>query len=352
MIRPRLVVDRALQGRPLLSLIAGDVLVALLISVVIIVWLALSGRNSEDLLITSAISGILVVGYQSFVGNTGIVSFGHMAFMGFGAYAAGIVSVPVDEKAFTLPNLPGVLRDHAVGLFPSMLVGGIVAMIVAIPTGFVLMRLTGAAAGITTLGLLVIANEVFRNAESFTRGTQTFFGVPQSTTVWWVYGTLIVTVALAVTLKFSPLGLRARAVRDDPLAAETAGINIVRARMWPWVVSAFITGLGGALWAHQLTAFSPKSFYIAASVPVIVMAVLGGIDSIVGAMLGTIALTAWLEVIRRVEAGHLGPVSFPDLTGIAQFSIGVGLIFLLWRRPSGIMASNELDLEPGRGRRR
>lgn len=344
MIRLRLVADRALVGRPLVRLLAGDVLIAALVGSIVIVWLAASDHNSENLLVSSAISGILVVGYQSFVGNTGIVSFGHMAFMGFGAYAAGIAAVPVLEKSVTLPDLPGLLARHSVGLLPAMLIGGAVAAVVALPSGLVLMRLTGAAAGITTLGLLVIANEIFRNADSFTRGTQTFFGVPESTTVWWAYGTLIVCVALSVVLKFSPFGLRARAVRDDPLAAETAGINIVRARLWPWVVSAFITGLGGALWAHQLTAFSPKSFYIAASVPIVVMAVLGGINSIAGAIAGTVALTAWLEVIRRVEAGKLGPIDFPDLTGIAQLSIGLGLILLLWRRPSGIMGSSELEV--------
>jgi branched-chain amino acid transport system permease protein len=340
----RLVVDRGLGRFSLLRLVAGGALGAALVGAAVVAWLALTEDNSRSLLISAGISAILVVAYQSFVGNTGIVSFGHMAFMGFGAYAAGILAVPVEEKAVTLPDLPGFLRDHSVGLLPAMLLAGLAAAAVALPTGYVLMRLTGAAAGITTLGLLVIANEVFRNAESFTRGTQTFFGVPESTNVWWVYGTLVACVAASLLLKFSPFGLRARAVREDALAAETAGIDVVRARLWPWVFSAYLTGVAGALWAHQLTAFSPRSFFIAATVPVIVMAVLGGIGSVMGAVVGTILLTSWLELIRRVESGRIGSIDLPDLTGIAQLSVGIGLILVLWRRRSGVMGASELEL--------
>jgi branched-chain amino acid transport system permease protein len=102
--------------------------------------------------------------------------------------------------------------------------------------------------------------------------------------------------------------------------------------------------VAGALWAHQLTAFSPRSFFIAASVPIIVMAVLGGIGSVVGAIVGTILLTSWLEFIRRVEAGSIGPFDLPDLTGIAQLTVGVGLILVLWKRRAGVMGASELEL--------
>jgi branched-chain amino acid transport system permease protein len=158
-----------------------------------------------------------------------------------------------------------------------------------------------------------------------------------------------VAVAISVVFKFTRWGLRARAVRDDALAAETSGINVLFSRMRPWIVSAFLTGAAGALWAHRLTAFSPKSFFIAQSVPIVVMTVLGGVNSVAGGLAGTVALTAWLELMRHVEAGRLGPLHFPSLVGIAELSLGVGLVLLLWRRPNGLLGSREVELAAGRG---
>jgi branched-chain amino acid transport system permease protein len=252
--------------------------------------------------------------------------------------------LPTELKPVTLPDLPHGLSTFSVGLVPAMLIGGGVAVVVALVSGVVVMRLTGAAAGITTLALLVIVNEVLRNASAFTRGTQTFYGVPQSAGRAVVLGTVVVAAALSALLKFSPLGLRARAVRDDPLAAETLGINVLLARLAPWVLSAFVTGAAGALWAARITAFSPRSFDVLSSVPIIVMAVLGGLGSIVGGVTGTIALTAWLELVRRIEAGHLGGLHFPQVLGLAQFTIGAGLVLVLRLRPAGLLGAAEPEI--------
>jgi branched-chain amino acid transport system permease protein len=339
-----LVIDRGLRRAPLSRLVAGIVLFAALVAGAVAVWLAVSGGNSRDLLLNAGISATLVVGYQCFVGNTGIVSFGHMAFMGLGAYAGGVAMLPVALKGVTLPDLPGPLKDFGVGIVPAMLIGGGVAAVIALASGLVLMRLTGAAAGITTLALLVITNEVLRNATTFTRGTQTFYGVPQAAGTTAVLLTLLAAVVLSALFKFSPLGLRARAVRDDALGAETLGINVLFARLWPWVLSAFISGAAGALWAARITAFSPRSFDVPSAVPIIVMAVLGGLGSIVGGIAGAVVLTAWLEVARRLEAGHFSALHFPEVLGLAQFTIGVGLVLVLWLRPAGLFGTNEPEL--------
>lgn len=321
---------------------AASALVApILLIVVVASWLA--GGGSRSLLIGLGVSAVLVVGYQVFVGATGIVSFGHMAFVGIGAYTAGILIVPSALKSFLLPNLPLGLQEVVISPIAAMVAGALAAAVVALVSGAALMRSTGAAAGIATLALLVIVNEVLRNATSFTRGTQTFFGVPDAASVGLVYGTLCVSIAIAVIYKFSPLGLRARAVRDDPLAAETAGVRVLPARLTAWVLSAAITGAGGALLAYELTAFSPKAFFVAQSVPIIVMTVLGGINSVLGCATGAVLLTAWLELMRRLEGGDLGPLSF---AGLSQLTVGLGLILVLWLRPRGLLDARELELGP------
>jgi branched-chain amino acid transport system permease protein len=340
----RWVRDRGLHRGAQGGVLGGIVAMAGLVGLLGAAYLHLAGGLAYDLVVNFAINAVLVVGLQTLVGNTGIMSFGHMAFVSVGAYTAGVAVLPVALKASFLPHLPAVLRDHSWPAVAALLAAGLAAAALALLTGPALMRLTGIAAGITTFGVLVIMNGLVRNARDFTRGNQTFFGVPRAATLPLVFGTLVGAVAIAALVKWSAVGLRARAVKEDSLAAETAGISLLGARLWPFVASAFISGAGGALLAYQLTAFSPNSFYLVQTIPVVVMVILGGIDSIAGALVGTVLLTAWLEVVRNVEAGSLGPLRFPAVNGVAELSVGVGLVLLLLWRPRGALGAREPQL--------
>ena len=332
------------QGPLALPAIAlGGTAVVILFSVAVIAWLWLADGRYESILINGGISAAMVVGYQVFVGNTGIVSFGHPAFVAIGAYVGGLATVPPSTKAAILSDLPNWLVQTSVGFYPAIILGGVAAGFVALVVGPAVMRLTGATAGIMTFGILVITNEVIRNLDQYTRGTQTFFGVPKASDPLDVYFVLCLLVLTSLTYKFSRFGLRARAVRDDPLAAETSGVNLVRARVGAWVLSAFITGVAGVLLAHQLTAFSPRSFFISMVIPVMVMAVLGGTASVIGGIAGVIVITAWLEFMRGVEGGSMLGLEIPSILGISQFTLGVGLILLLWLRPRGLFGSLEFE---------
>ena len=343
MIVLRWVVDRGLHRGALAGVVGGNAALAAAVGVAGLAYVGLTGGSDSDLLLSFGINAILVVGLQVFVGNTGVMSFAPMAFMGVGAYAAAIVAVPTAAKVAMLPDLPPFLQGIALPLAPAMLIGGCAAAILALLSGLVLMRLTGIAAGITSLGVLVIVNELLRNAEAFTRGSRTFFGVPAAADLPWVFGTLVAAMGLSVLLKSSTLGLRARAVRDDALAATTSGINPVTARLWPYLAFGFISGVAGALWAHHLTAFSPNSFFVAQTIPIIVMLVVGGTNSVAGGLVGAMLLTAWLELIRPIEAGALG---ISGLNGVALLSVGVGLILLLLWRPRGALGAKEPQFLP------
>jgi branched-chain amino acid transport system permease protein len=346
----RIARDRGIFPGAYAGLIAGGVVAAVVVGVAVLVFNTATAGQFNSLLIATGVAAVMTVGYQIFVGNTGIVSFGHPSFVALGAYAAGIVSMPAAMKASTLPNLPGFLAGVELTFLPSLVIGGLVAAVVALAIGPIVMRLAGATAGIMTFGLLVITNEVLRNATDFTKGTQTFFGVPKYADFVTVYGTLVVVVAIAVAFKFSSAGLRARAVRDDPLASETVGISVVKARLWAWCVSAFVMGMSGALFGFFLTAFSPKSFYVELVIPMMVMAVLGGLHSVSGALAGTIIITLWGQLMRLVEGGALG---FAAPLGLSQLTLGVGLVLLLYWRPFGLMGSYEFEVGPffGLGRR-
>lgn len=336
---PFLSIDKPLGRGGYAAAVGGAVLLTLF-SAALLAGLDFATKGQFSALIVSlGLSIVLTIGYQIFAGSTGIVSFGHPGFVAIGAYAAGLVSVPVATKAATLPHLPAFLATAEMAMVPAILLGGAMAAFAALLIGPIVMRLAGAAAGIMTFGFLVIMNELLRNADALTRGNQTFFGVPKLANFWTVYAAVIVVAGLAAAFKFSRRGLRARAVREDPLAAETAGINLVVARLWPWVLSAFVMGCGGAMMAFFLTAFSPKSFYIALVIPMMVMAVLGGLNSVAGALVGTILLTFWEQLMRGLESGGFG-VSVP--LGTSQLTLGVALVLVLYLRPGGLLGALEL----------
>ena len=302
--------------------------------------------NNNDIVMLFGINAIMVIGFQLFVGNTGIVSFGHIAFMALGAYAAGIVSVPNGMRLAVLPSLPSWASTD-VGTLVSLLIGGAVAMMVALVSGVVILRLSGASASIATLGLLVITNEVLSNASTFTRGPQAFFGVPQTADFAWVFLTLFVVVALSAGYKWSKAGLRSRAVRDAPLAAETSGVRRLPARLWPFMMSAFITGVAGALYAHYLGAFSPNSFYVAQIVGVLTMTIIGGLDSISGALVGSLVISALNWGLLQLENGvSVGSLHIPPAVDISQLVLGLVLIGVLRWRPAGLFGALELEIDP------
>jgi branched-chain amino acid transport system permease protein len=290
----------------------------------------------------------MVVGFQTFVGNTGLVSFGHVAFMALGAYGAAIVSIPAADKAYLLPDLPGFLARMEYGIVPALLVGGATAAVFAVLTGVALMRLSGAAASIATLGLLVITVNVLSQATRFTHGPRALFGVPAYATFGWVFGSLAVVVLISALFKWSRSGLRARANRDDLIAAESAGVGSLRARLTPFALSAFITGIGGGLYGMLITAFSPASFTISLAVVVLTMAIVGGVNSITGALAGASLIAVLNEMLRRVEDGvDVAGIHLKAATGISGAVLGIALILTLRLRPAGLLSAYEFQLGLG-----
>jgi branched-chain amino acid transport system permease protein len=343
MMRPTLKSDRVPGIWGLLDAIVSPLLIVG--AVTALAALVYRDPTMKEIVLLFGINAIMVVGFQSFVGNTGLVSFGHVAFMAIGAYGAGIVSIPALDKAYLLPDLPGFMARLELGIVPALLVGGTAAALFALLTGVALMRLSGAAASIATLGLLVITVNVLSQATAITHGPRALFGVPPYATFGWVFGCLAAVVLLSSTFKWSRLGLRARANRDDLIAAEASGVGSLRARLLPFVLSAFITGIGGGLYGMLLTAFSPASFALGLAVVVLTMAIIGGVNSITGALVGATLVTALNEVLRRIEDGvDVAGIHIKASTGMSAAVLGIALILTLRLRPAGLLSSYEFQL--------
>jgi branched-chain amino acid transport system permease protein len=288
----------------------------------------------------------LAVGVYIFSGNSGILSFGHMAFMAVGAYTSGLLTIPVLQKAALLPDLPGFLADAHLSTALAAIVGGLVAaafaMVVAIP----LMRLNGIAASIASLALLLVVQTVISNWESLTRGHSALIGVPVNSTVGNTLLVAVLAMAVAYVYQTSRRGLLLRASREDPRAARAAGINIYRERYLAFALSAFVTGVGGAMYAHYLGVMRPDAgFFLDPTFMVVTMLVVGGINSLSGAVLGTVVISAISEVLRRLASGEGGLKP-----GLQTVILGVFLLVMLITRPSGLTGGREVPF-PRRRRR-
>jgi branched-chain amino acid transport system permease protein len=287
---------------------------------------------------------ILVLSLNLSNGFTGIFSLGHVGFMAIGAYVSSILTLNLTNKGTYLPDLPIWLAQLQLGFLPALLIGGIIASIIAFLIGFPLMRLSGHYVSVATLGFLVIVHVVLVNWEQLTRGARTFSGVTQYTTLWWVYVWILVTTYVVWRLVHSPYGRALLAVREDPLAAQAVGVNILKARQLAFVISAFLTSIAGGLYAHFLTSFSPSTFYFTLTFNIIIMLVVGGMGSISGSFVGAAFVTLLSEILRNAELGfHLGSVKIPPLYGLSQIILSVVFILIVIFLRKGLMGDKEID---------
>lgn len=293
------------------------------------------------------VSMIIVLGMQVFMGNSGILAWAHVGFMGIGAYAASLCSMTPQIKAIAVPKAYPFLLNLHLPFWPSILVGTAVAALAAAVIIYPLMRLSDAAGAITSFALLIIINSVLVHWDRVTNGPRTLFGVEEYTTLWISVLCAILVLILAYFFKESSLGLRLRASREDYYAASAVGINITLVRYLSFVVSAAIAGFGGGLWAHYITSFTPAAFYLIEACNVLAMLVVGGPLGISGAVIGTVLITLAREGVRAVEnAININRLLPFDVVGLTEVFLASALIVSLILRSQGILGGRELRWKP------
>lgn len=287
---------------------------------------------------------IVVLGLQIFSGNSGVLSFGHIAFMSVGAYASALLTIPTDIKEFTFLDMPGFLRSW---IFPAelpwlagTLAGAGFAMIIALVTAPAIVRLAGVQAGIGTLAILVIVNVFTVQTESVTRGTSTMIGVPDTTTFLQVMVWALVFIVVAYAFQQSRFGLELRATRENERAARSVGVRVPVARAIAWTLSGFVVGVAGALYGHFFVTFSPFDFYFDITFLTIVMLIVGGMTSVTGAVVGVYFITFIRELFRRWEVDGFAGVTPPS--GTANLVLAAILLVTLILRPKGITGGKEI----------
>lgn len=330
------------------SVIRQTMLTPIILIVVLLVMAALSyqfgTRAFNRTAVEMFINIMVVVGLYVFVGNSGLLSFGHISFMCLGAYMTAWLAIPPVMKSITLKGLPAWLLHTQLPMWVATPISGVFAALFALIVGRVIMRLSGIAASIATFGLLGVVNNVYSNWDSVTGGQGSIVGIPPTMNVWIGWLGAAVAIVIAYLYAISRSGLALRATRDESVAASASGIDIVRERLIAFVVSAFIIGIAGALYAHFLSIVNPGAFYLRTTFITLSMLVVGGMYSLSGAVTGVVTISVLIELFRNLEKGiSLGALKVALPNGVQEIAIGIITIVILMYLPTGLTRNKELS---------
>ena len=233
----------------------------------------------QNLVYSLGINGLLALSMYVVLA-LGQLSLGQAAFMGLGAYVSALLTVKLGV-AFPLV------------LLAAMIVPALTALVVGTPT----LRLSGVYLALATIGLGEVQRIVFINAE-LTGGALGLSGIPTKGGLISIYGSLALALAAFVFVARSKIGRAMEAMREDELAAGALGVDLPAYKLGALVVSAMLAGLAGALNAHVSSFISPGDYGFDAAVTILSFALLGGIGSPFGPVLGAFILTLLPEVLR------------------------------------------------------
>jgi branched-chain amino acid transport system permease protein len=281
---------------------------------------------------------LAALGLSLLMGLAGQVSLGHAAFFAIGAYTQAIL-----VTRYGTNGLVAVLAAVAVTAMAALLVG--------LP----LLRLSGHYLALATLGLGIIVT-VVATEWAFTGGTSGIFGIPKPSFnartydspaefFWLLTPVVLLGLALARNVVQSRVGRALGAVNDSEVAAETLGVDTFRLRLQVFVLSAVYASVAGSAFAHWLAVVNPNAANFPLSVKFLLMAVLGGLGTVYGAVVGAFAVEGLDEGMRRVV-----PQLLPGAVGEVQLiGFGVVLTLLMIFFPGGLHQLAQLAV--GRWRR-
>jgi branched-chain amino acid transport system permease protein len=240
-----------------------------------------------------AIASIVAMGLQLLLGHCGQLSLGQAAFYGIGAYTSALLTV-----------------KHGIAFPVALIASGAtaaLASLIMVP----ITRLTGPYLAVATLGFSVIVYLVVQNEEWLTGGSYGFISIPRAAVFGFVLRSatqsyyLCVGIAVLIYLVFarvehSRFGRAINAIRQDAAAAAASGIRVTLLKSQCFVIAAFVAGIAGSLYAHEVRYLAPNDFSFWKSIEVLMMVVIGGVGSLAGAVLGAVVLVGVPEVLREI----------------------------------------------------
>lgn len=323
-------------------------LILVFVAIIVLLDTDIIGDNYiRRVLNLSAIYTIVSVSMNLVNGFTGLFSLGQAGFMAIGAYTVAIFTVPIAERAkifYIIPQNP-VLAQIELPFVIALILGGLLAALVAILIGMPVLRLKSDYLAIATLGFSEIIRIVFTNAKTITNGALGINRIPPMPTMWVFFGVAILSVILISLLINSSYGRAFKAIREDETAAEAMGINLFKHKVMSFSIGAFFAGIGGGLLASLLATVDPKQFYFTVTYNFLLIIVLGGMGSISGTVIASFVVTAGLEILRFFDNpltlfGVNIPIFRPGFRMVI-FSVLLMLLVLFFR--NGLLGQKELS---------
>lgn len=246
--------------------------------------------------------------------SAGQLSLANAAFMGIGAYTAALLSVKTDAP-FAL----------------ALLAGALAPAVVAVPLGLPILRLRGVFLAIATIAFGEVVRIIALNLD-VTGGALGLSGIPAKTELWHIILALLATLYLLWRIRDGRAGKAFAAIREDERVARTMGIDTTRYKLVAFVLGAAVAGLAGGLGAHFIYFISPGDYGFQRAVDILVFAIVGGIASFFGPVLGATLITLIPEFIRDVKPFGIEP-------GWASLFInGLTLLLVMLFLPNGLIS--------------
>ncbi len=294
---------------------------------------AIAGSYTLYILNHVAIAAIAVIGLNLLTGYTGMISLGHGAFFGVGAYTAAILIGRLD--------LPFWLAVIGAGCLTAL-----VGMVFGIPSA----RLKHLYLTIATLAgqfilqyLFIHWDEVTGGAEGIVLPAATFLGMnlrSDLTFFFIAFSCLALLTWAAVNIVRSRFGRAFVAIRDNDRAAEGMGIPVFRYKLLSFAISSFYAGVAGGLWGLYVGSITPEPFTIALSIEYLAMVIIGGLGSITGSVLGAVFITFLNEGLSELTTFLINMDGFEQMAltiaPLREFVFGAAIVAFIILEPRGL----------------
>ncbi|GHU50229.1 ABC transporter [Clostridia bacterium] len=260
------------------------------------------------------INVILASGLNLITGFTGQFSLGHAGFMAIGAYSCGLILVRI-------PNLGGFFLGLAAGAVAAAVVG----VLIGVPT----LRLKGDYLAIATLGMAEIIRVMILNM-NITNGAAGLSGIVRIANWFWLFWFAVITVVLINNFIRSSYGRACISIREDEIAAESAGVNTTMYKIAAFAIGALFAGLAGGLYASYYSIIKPDLSGFMKSIDMLVIVVSGGLGSLTGSIIAAVVLTLLMTVLQTFSS-------------VRMIVYALILVLLMRFRPQGLMGTREIN---------
>ena len=329
-----------------------------------LLYAAVFGGSAERLITAMFIDAIMVIGLQIYIGNTGVLSFGHIGFGAVAGYTFAIFAIDPERKSRWIADAPLGLADVQINPWLAVVLAVVVTLAVAVIVGIGLAR-SGAKSGavaatVITLALLFVTHEVAINWTQLTGGNRAPLSFGIGDTLDSLVPILVVLFgALVVARLFaqSRMGRLAKAAREDNLASRAMGVDPQVQQMVALLLSVVIVALAASLRVFEIGNITPRFFFFEYALLTLVMLIVGGRNSVTGALVGVVIITIGRELARRMatqgyEVFGIGldgaPLDWLFREGLPTIGLGLAMLGFMIFRPSGLLDDWEFDEWIGR----